>query len=187
MADEEAVLKAAKLASAAKRNDWHGTFNSEEIDGVRVTVLDVHRNGESLRVDYLGNQMRPGKYDLHGRTWTVHSASDALAKLEDWPDLIKMFKWFPNMNRPTLVETYRRLPFSMEDSNEDIIAKLIGTKLFWYCHISQKINVDVVMQPRRSDGKNFRIADVGHRKLFHFIGAQCGFRSVLLDTLIKVG
>jgi len=187
MADEAAVLKAAKLASAAKRCGWHGTFDSTEAEGERRTVLDVARNDESMKITYIGNSMHPTEYRLLTRTWNIQSASEALVRLEGWPDLIKMFKWFPNANRPNLVETYRSLPFSMEDSNESIIEKLIGTKLFWYCHTGQKINVDVVMQPRKSDGKNFRIADVGHRKLFHFIGAQCGFRSVILDTIIKVG
>lgn len=187
MGDEQAVVKAAKLAAAAKHNDWHGSFDSEVIEGERITTLEVTRNDEYILVCYTGNTMNHGEYRLFNKVWNLHCASVALDKLQDWPDLIKMFKWFPQYNRPTLVDVYRKLPFDLDDPNDEIITKLIGLKLFWYSHTSSKLHTDVVMQPRRSDTKNFRIADVGHRKLFHFIGAQCGFRSVILDTLIKVG
>lgn len=183
----EGIVRAAQLAKAAKLNDWHGSFDSKVVDGVRDTVLDVTRNGESLRVAYSDNTFRSGEYVLHTRRWNVHCASTALERLEGWPDLIKMFKWFPNLNRPTLTETYRKLPFTFEDSNQSIIESLIGCKLFWYYHTDGKIHTDVVLPPTRKNSPSYNIKDIGHRKLFNFIGAQAGFRSVLLDSLIKVG
>jgi len=187
MVDEQAVVKAAKLARAAKANGWHGTFNSEEIEGERLTTLEVTRNDEYVVVCYTGNSMVRGEYKLFERTWNLHCASVALERLESWPDLIKMFKWFPNKNKPSLVESYRRLPFSFEEENSAIMAKLMGHSLFWYSHEFRRLQTDVVIVPKKATTKNYRIVDVGHRKLFHFIGAQAGFRSVLLDTLIKVG
>jgi len=183
----DGIVKAVELAKAAKLHGWHGTFDSEVIAGVRETVLDVTRRGESLRVTYSGNVFRSGKYELYSRRWNVHCASVALERLEAWPDLIKMFKWFPNMNRPKLVEEYRRLPFTFEESNDVIMERLIGHQLFWYGHTESKLHCDVVLPPTKKNSLQYNIKDIGHRKLFNFIGAQCGFRSVLLDTLIKVG
>ena len=91
------------------------------------------------------------------------------------------------MNKPTLVETYRNLPFSMDEPNDHIMQSLYGHSLYWYSHESRKLHVDIVLPPRTANSKQYRIVDIGHRKLFHFIGAQAGFRSVLLDTVIKVG
>jgi len=181
------IIKASKLAKAAKANDWHGRFDSEVIDGERITTLEVTRSDEYCLVMYRDNSMVRATYSILGHEQRLHCASVALEKLEGWPDLVKLFKLLPKANRPILVDRYRRLPFTFDEPNEDIIAKLLGQKIFWYNHESAKLWCDVVLQPRKSDTKNFRIADVGHRKLFHFIGAQSGFRSVLLDTLIKVG
>lgn len=183
----DGMIKALELAKAAKRHGWHGQFDSEIVDGVRITVLKAARNGESLRATYQGDSYSSGEYQIYTRKWNLHCASVALEKLEGWPDLIKMFKWFPMLNRPLLVDMYRKLPFSLTDPNEEIIPKLLGQKIFWYNSQGATIETDIVLHPRSSDGKNFRIADVGHRKLFHFIGAAIGFRSAFLDMLIKVG
>ena len=65
--------------------------------------------------------------------------------------------------------------------------RLIGHQLFWYGHTESKLHCDVVLPPTKKNSLQYNIKDIGHRKLFNFIGAQAGFRSVLLDTLIKVG
>lgn len=182
------IIKAGKLAKAAKANDWHGNFTSEKVEsGERITTLDVTRNDEHVLVIYRDNTMIKGEYSILGMNQRLHCASVALEKLRGWPDLMKLFKYCPKNIRPQLVEKYRRLPFSFDEPNEEIIQKLLGQKLFWYQHEGSKLVCDVVTMPRRNDTKNFRIVDVGHRKLFHFIGAQAGFRSVLLDTVVKVG
>ena len=181
------VIKASKLAKAAKANDWHGSFTSEEIDGHRITRLEVTRNDEYVLVMYRDNAMVQAVYRILNEEQRLHCASVVLERLQGWPDLLKLFKTFPKANRPLLVEKYRQLPFSFDEPNDQIMAKLLGRKLFWYYHENSKMVCDVVLMPRKSDTKNFRIVDVGHRKMFHFIGAQAGFRSVLLDTLLKVG
>lgn len=183
----DGIIKAVKLAKAAKANGWHGTFDSVEKNGRQRTVLNVRRHDERLRVAYLDNLYHRGDYAIFNRTWNLHCASVALERLEDWPDLIKLFKWFPDKNRPTLTETYRRLPFTWDTPHEQIIESLIGQKLFWFFHQDGKIHTDVVLPPTRKNSTNYNIKDIGHRKLFNFMGAQVGFRSVLLDTLIKVG
>jgi hypothetical protein len=184
---EEPVIKAANIAVTAKRHGWHGNLDSNLIEGQRLTRIAATRNDESVVVRYTDNTMTYGQYSIFNKTFNLHCASVAIEKLCDWPDILKLFKWFPAMNKPTIVETYRRLPFSFDDDDVDIMAKLLGQKLFWYSHESRKLHTDVVLAPRTSNSKSYRIAQVGHRKIFHFIGAQAGFRSVLLDTVIKVG
>lgn len=183
------AIKVKILTETAKQHGWTGNLQSEVIDGVRYTVLTMARNDESVALQYHDNTYYKGDYYLFDKHWHVHCASLVLERLAGWPDLLKLFKWFPNMNRPNLVGVYRQLPFNFEEPNEDIIAKLIGRQLFWYSHEAAKLHVDVVLVPRNATSKNFRIVDVaeGSRKLFHFMGASVGFRSVLLDTVIKVG
>lgn len=182
-----AVVKVMKMAAIAKRNGWHGSIDSEIVDGQRVTVLTAERNGEELSVSYRGETMYKAEYGILGAVTSLHCPSLAIEKLEGWPDLIKLFKQYPQLSRPKLVEQYRRLPFTFDDSAEDIIDKLVGKQLFWYSHTNSKITCDVVRHPKKNGDPNFRIVDVGHRKLFHFIGVSAGFRTVLLDTVIKVG
>lgn len=184
---KQAVVKVMKMAGVAKRNGWHGNIDSEVVGTDRITVLTAERNGEELSVHYRNDTMYKAEYTILGATVGLHCPSLAIEKLEGWPDVLKLFKQFPTLSRPTIVEQYRRLPFSFEDSNDVIIDRLLGKQLFWYSHTNSKINVDVVRHPKKNGDPNFRIVDVGHRKMFHFIGVSAGFRSVLLDTVIKVG
>lgn len=184
----QAVVKVMKLATVAKSNGWHGDISSEIQNGVRVTILKATRNDEKIGVLYRDNTMVKGQYQILSTQQNLHCPSVVIEKLEGWPDILKLFKQFPNLNRPTLVDKYRRLPFSFAEPNEVILEKLVGKTLFWYSHINNRLDTDIVLVPKKSTKKeNFRIVDVGHRKLFHFIGTQIGFRSVLLDTLLKVG
>lgn len=185
---EQSVIKAMKIAVAAKKNDWHGNIDAPLINGVRHTTITATRNDETIRILYVGKAYQSGEYQLFDRRFNLHCASVALEKVQDWPDLIQLFKLFPCKNRPSLVATYRRLPFEHDEDAELIMKKLYGRQLFWYGHENNKIHCDVVISPR-GKGKHpaYRIARVGHRRIFHFIGQQAGFRSVLLDTIIKVG
>ena len=184
----KAVVKVMKLATVAKKNGWHGTIESEEKDGERLTTLLASRNDEKMSVLYRDNTMVKARYSIFSVSYSLHCASLVIERLEGWPDLLKLFKQFPTMNRPTLVERYRRLPFSFEDPPEEIMEKMVGRPIVWYSRINNRIDTDFVLPPKKNGkSENFRIADIGHRKMFHFIGSQIGFRSVLLDTLIKVG
>ena len=66
-----------------------------------------------------------------------------------------------------------------------VIATMMGRKVFWYSSLSNKIHCDVVLEKSKKN-KNFAIRDINHRKLFNFVGVQ-GYRSILLDTVLKVG
>jgi hypothetical protein len=187
---EPSVIKVAQLAVAAKKHGWHGSFDSNLTDGVRDTLLQATRNDESITVRYTDNTFTYGSYKLFDRVWNVHCASVALERLQDWPDILKLFKDHPTSSRPRLVNTYRRLPFTLDAESADrkvIMKRLIGRELTWYSHEYAKLFTDRVLPPTTAKAKQYRIADVGHRMIFHFIGAQAGFRSVLLDTIIKVG
>lgn len=184
---EEGVIKALKIASAAKKHNWHGKIDAPLVDGIRHTTITATRNDEAVKVLYVGDAYQQGEYRLFDRSYNLHCASVALEKVRAWPDIMELFKLFPKAWRPNLVETYRRLPFSEEDSNDQIMEKLYGRQIFWYSHEFARMDVDVVLHPKGSKAKQYRVADVGHRKIFHFIGAKSGFRSVLLDTVIKVG
>ena len=183
----EPVYKVMKLAGVAKANGWHGTVESDVTDGVKYTVLQAARNDETMTICYRDGTMVDSEYTIFGAVTNIYCPSTALDKLAGWPDLLKLFKLFPNMNKPKLVETYRRLPFDFSEPNDEIMQKMIGRQVTWYSHTSTRIDTDIVLVPRKNTKKeNFRIVDIGHRKLFHFIGSSIGFRSILLDTLLKV-
>ena len=184
---EEPVLKGLRIVRACKANNWHGAIDAPLVDGIRQTTITATRNDEAIKVLYYGNAYSEGEYRLFDRRFNLHCASVAIEKIEGWPDIIELFKQFPKTRRPSLVETYRKLPFDHSEPNEDIMSKLIGHQLFWYSHEYARMDCDVVQAPRGPKAKQFRIADIGHRKIFHFIGTKAGFRSVLLDTIVKVG
>lgn len=184
---EEPVIKAMKIAIAAKRNGWHGNIDAPEVDGIRHTTITATRNDESITVKYVGNAYQYGSYTMLGKEFNLHCASVALEKVEAWPDILKLFKEYPHHNKPKLVATYRRLPFQHDEPTEELMPKLVGKKIFWYSHEYNRLDFDVPLPIKSSQSKNYRIVPVGHRRLFHFMGAKCGFRSVLLDMIIKVG
>jgi hypothetical protein len=178
--------KIKKLAAVAKRHDWHGRLDIEQIDGQQVATLEVTRNDESLVIGYTDNAMSICEYKIFDMQFPCHCASVAKEKLAGWPDVVELFKLFPDRRRVDLVKTYRKLPFNwQEDDNQEILDKLIGKRVWWYSHISQKIRDEYVMIPRRAS-QVFEIKPVGHRKLFNFTAAETGMRSVMLDTILKV-
>lgn len=184
-----AIAKARFIGKIAHQYDWKGAMESEVQEGdTRVTTITGQRNDEYFQMQWTNEKLSHAIYFIHlgeeKHEIKITHAKQMIEKLAGWPDIFDLFKWFPNANRPLLVEKYRRLPFNHDDDNDEIISKLLGCKLFWYGHETTKYHTDVVL-PKRSN--KVRIQDIGHRKLFHFIGAQAGFRSVLLDTLLKVG
>lgn len=179
-----AVMKAKRIARIAVENGWQGNIQHDK----GATLLTAERNDESIIVGWQDNVMINAAHYILGKETQLHCAKQVLEYVEGWPDVLKLFRWFPNMNRPTLVEKYRRLPFDWENDDDDtIISNLIGRQIFWYSHISMKMYCDVVLEPKGKKSNKFEIKHVGHRKMFNFIGAQAGFRSVLLDALVKVG
>jgi hypothetical protein len=182
-----AIAKAQHIGRIAKENDWAGNLVSEVQKGTRITTITGQRNDEYFEMQWANQKLSYAVYfmsfDNERHEVKITHSKQMIARLTGWPDVIKLYDWFPKANRPLLTETYRKLPFSFDDPNETIIEKLRGTKIFWYGHESTKIHEDVVL-PKKS--AKTRIQDIGHRKLFHFIGAQAGYRAVLLDSLIKV-
>lgn len=181
------VDKAKKIARIAVENGWTGTI---EMDGPTVTLKTI-RNDEKIICLWIDQHLDQATYSLmigKGRSWNLQCAKLVTEKLTGWPDLGNLFKWFPEANRPTLVNKYRRLSFDWENSSDDeIIANLVGRQVFWYSHSSVKMQCDVVLEPKSKKKSQIEIRPVGHRKLFNFIGAQFGFRSLFLDTIVKIG
>jgi hypothetical protein len=185
-----ALAKAKFIGKIAHQHNWKGNISSEVVDGQRITSVAGNRDDEAFSMQWTGEKLTEATYSI-GVNEDIHAIKITHSKkmieyLTGWPDIFDLFKWFPNANRPLLVEKYRKLPFSMDDDNEEIISKLLGCKIFWYGHQSTKYHTDVVLPTMGNKTYKTRIVDIGHRKLFHFIGAQAGFRSVLLDTLLKV-
>lgn len=189
---EQGVIKALRIASAAKKHGWHGNIEAPLVDGVRHTSITAERNGEHIAVQYQDDAYLYGTYTILGKDYNMHCASVALERVRDWPNVLKLFKEFPGHSRPHIIELYRRLPFSeTDDSNTEIVDKLIGQQITWYSHEFARQDYDTVLPPKKSTSKQYSkahtIVDIGHRKLFHFIGARAGFRSVMVDTIIHVG
>lgn len=178
-----AVMKAVRIGRIAKENDWHGSI---EKDGV-TTVLVATRNDERIECRWTDQQLTEATYSLFEKTWVLPCSKAVLEHVTGWPDIIKLLKNFPDLSKVELVKKYRRLPFDWQTaSDEEIIANLVGRQIIWYSHISQKMNHDLVIVPRTKRNHPY-IKQVGHRKMFNYIGSHSGFASVLLDTLIKVG
>ena len=183
-----AVAKANKIAKIAVENGWKGHLDSDVLEnGLRTTELTAHRNDEQILVYWINEKLDHAVYSIFGKTTNLTCSKQVIDKVKGWPALADLFNRFPKANRPNLVRTYRKLPFDLDGPDDEIITKLLGAKLFWYGHETAKIHADVVLPPTKAKSKHYRIVNVGHRKLFHFIGAQAGFRSVILDTLLKVG
>lgn len=176
-----AVVKAQQIGGIAKRHNWQGKFASNVFGSERHTMLSAIRDDERLEMQWRNQRLTSATYSINSISVEIKSKSELLGFLAG--DLIQLFDKFPNMNRPNLVQRFRSLPFSFDDSNDEIIDSLVGKTLWWYDRELATIRTDTV-KPKRD--KRFRIVDVGHRKLFHCVMVETNFRSILLDQLIKV-
>ena len=188
----QAIIKAKRIGRVAKEHNWRGSIESEVVHGKRITVLSATRNDETILLRWDDNLLTKANYSISFSENEVHlvqlaCAKEALDRIEGWPDLEDLFKWFPDQSRCALAEKYRRVPFNWrEDSDEEILSKIVGRKIFWYSHISQRTVSDVVLELKGKKAKNIQIRHIEHRKMLNFIGKDAGFRSVLLDTVFKV-
>lgn len=182
-----AVVKAQAIAAIAVENGWKGSINKDffEEDGkrVRITILRAKRNDEVIKIAWHGTRFKGGHYGFFEKVTFIQSSGIAIKKIEGWPDIIALLKVVPIESRPQVTSVYVKLPFDWQNDDDDfIMSTMVERKLFWYNRIDGKIETDVVMNSKKN-----RIAPVGHRKLFHFISPVVGFRSVLLDQVLRVG
>ena len=187
-----AVIKAKRLARIAVENDWTGTINSEVENGCRITVLKAHRkdSDETVKVEWTNNQMSSATHLLMDGTvlFQLPCAKAVSNVFVGWPDVMQIIKSVPSEKRAEVVSRYRNLPFDwVNDTDEEILSKLIGNQIFWYSHISTKISSDTVLVPKKGKKNHVEIKPIGHRKALHFIGSRSGFASVMLDSILKVG
>ena len=176
-----AVVKAKKIARVALENGWKGSIEHES----GTTDLTAWRDDERIHVKWIANTMESAEHTLFSHVSQLSCAKAVLKVIEGTPDIMVVIKNAPLIDRPKLVEKYRVVPFDWEhDDDETIIANVLGRKLFWYSHQATKIQEDVVYIPKGKKN-HIEIKPVAHRKMLNFVG-QGGFRSVLLDTIIKV-
>lgn len=179
-----AVVKANQFGGLANKYGWKGHLTSEVIDRRRVTTLIMTRGEDEIfQSQWVNKNLSSARYSIFGRNFPIANKVELIRYLSG-PDLMWLFREFPDMNRPLLVEQFRRLPFGENDDDSTIINSLLGKRIWWYNRELSKIETDVV-KPKAD--KRFRIAPVGHRKLFHCTCVETNFRSILLDQLIQVG
>lgn len=184
-AGHPAVVKAKRLARIAVEHGWKGNIESES----GTTLFTAWRNDESIVLEWSAGHLVSGQYKLFDHTRILSSTSEARKHIEGWPNIMQILKHFPGGEfRTKVVERYNNVPFDWQTaSNEDMMAAMMDREIYWYSHLSAKIQRDHVLKPKtKPQAGRYEIKQVGHRKMFNFIGTV-GFRSVLLDTLIQVG
>lgn len=178
----DVLNRSNKIMEIAKDNGWVGSVTIEATGHVVIAII---REDESLGIEWLHNDFHVAHYYIFDRMLALPTLKEVGDVVRGWPDLLQLFRWFPNMNRPTLTAKYRRLPFELDADNEEILSKIVGRSVFWWDSIESRPRVDVVMKPKGA--KTNRIVDMGHRKLLHFNGARDGFKSLMVDAILKVG
>lgn len=177
------VNKVKTMIDIAVENGWKGNVSREFHEGTRIIIFYAKRNDETIKITWHGTRFKGGNYGFFDKVTMIPSSGQALKKIQGWPDIISLFKSVPIGARPALAAKYVKLPFDLaSDDDETIIEAMIDRKVFWYNRIDSKIEVDVMMRSKKN-----RIQPVGHRKLLHFISPVVGFRSVLLDQVLRVG
>lgn len=190
-----AIKKAQAIAVQAVEHNWKGNLKSEvhtipsfdgTIEHFRETVLVGTRDEEMFRVVWIDNHLSSVCYVIMGQEIELSCTKKLLRYITGWPDIIDLFKRFPDMNRPELAQKYCRLPFDWKTAEDEYMLKcLAGQQIWWYDHTQGKIHSERVMVPRKKS-QVFNIRQIGHRKLFSFCTVDTGMRSILLDTLLKV-
>lgn len=179
-----AVVKAKRLGRIAFENGWKGSIESEN----GITRFKAFRNDETIELQWNSTALASGTYKIFNYTQNLSSTSLARKVIEGWPNILKIIKHVPEGEfKVDFVKRYSDVPFDWETaSSEKIIAAMLGRQIRWYSHLSTKIQNDRVHIPKsKAQLARYEVKQVGHRKMFNFIG-DVGFRSVLLDTLIQV-
>lgn len=183
-----ALIKAQKIASEAKSYDWHGSIDSEVVNGCRTTFLNAKRNDECIHMIWRNNEMIGATYSLFEHETELNCAATVLRHIEGWPDIVELLKRFNTETSGIefLISRYRRLPFDPDSDDDEAILKcLAGRHIWWYSSLTGKIRDEWVMEPRRKS-QVFNLRKVGIKKLFSFTTVDTGIRSIVLDTLLRV-
>lgn len=173
--------KAKAIARLAVEHGWKGKISPNK--ETQIISLYAERNDEKIQLVWQGTKFLQGQYQFFDKVTQIASSGAGQVKIAGWPDIIALLKIIPIESRPQVTSVYVKLPFDWQNDDDDfIMSTMVERKLFWYNRIDGKIETDVVMHSKKN-----RIAPVGHRKLFHFISPVVGFRSVLLDQILRVG
>lgn len=180
-----AVLKCQQILKLAKVYGWTPNKSMSGVgqlpDGKQRTTLAIERNDEGIVLTYHDNTVAVAAYTFMNHVVHYQNRKPLIERIEGWPRVTDLFKWFPSMNRPLLVVKYRRLPFDENDTDANVLDAIVGHRLHWYNRIDGKIYDDIVIKSNKN-----RIQPVHHRRMLHLVCRDSGFRSVMLDQILQV-
>jgi len=182
-----AAEKADFIVSFAAKAKWKGVVKQTE-DATTVTLT---RGKESVEIRYDGNSCKEmPNVTFDGQVRQVRNVAAALRVIGASPKANEavfvdradkkaaMRKASPVKRAPGA--RARKIPFTPEDSEEDVKAKLLGRRIIWTNRISGLMEEDVVAAERNRNG-HFSIS----KGQLNFVG-NYGFRSVRLEQLVAV-
>lgn len=182
-----AADKAEFIVSFAAKAKWKGTVKT----GDDSTTILLTRGKETVEIRYDGNSCKEmPNVTFDGQVRQVRNVAAALrvvgssakaneAVFADRADKkAAMRKAAPVRRAPGA--RARKIPFTAEDSEDDVKAKLLGKRIVWTNRISGLLEEDVVAAERNRNG-HFSIT----KGQLSFLG-NYGFRSVRLEQLVAV-
>lgn len=182
-----AADKAAFIIDFAAKAKWTGTVKK----GDDSTTIVLERGKETVEIRYDGNsckEMPTATYD--GQIRQVRNVAAAMRVLGSSAKAnadvfvnrtekkAAMRKAAPVKRAPGV--RARKIPFTAEDSEEDVKGKVLGKRVTWINKISGLMEEDVVAAERNRNG-HFGIRN----GQLNFVG-NYGFRAVRLDQLVAV-
>lgn len=182
-----AAEKAEFIIGFARKAKWKGSAKSS--DGATTVLLE--RGKETVEIRYDGNSCREMPivtYD--GQVRQVRNVAAALRVIETSAKenasvfeeraekKVGMRKAQPVKRQPG--ERARKIPFTLDDGEDEIKSKLVGKRIVWTNSISGTMEEDTVAADRNRNGhfyvRNGQVSFVGNY----------GFRSVKLAQLVAV-
>lgn len=191
--------KAERFQVWAEEAGWSTVLEDEGDDRVSVTCS---KDGQQIYIWWQNNALTEGpRYTFGGIDKSLHNQAGAKRQLTAKPDWSKASKKQrkqeskiedsgtdePEESFEESIVMSTTLPFSMEDSDEDVITVLWGRSITFVNSINKAIESEPISKEKNkySDVCNLTTTSSG-RRIINFV-CPSGFRSVGLDAIVQVG
>jgi hypothetical protein len=189
--------KAEAVASFASEHGWSATYKRDtkadstilklvRETGKVVEVVEIRWDGNSCKempVANLDGQLRYVRNVAAAKRVIASTAEENEKPFQARTEAKQSLRKAATPKR--VPGKTRKLPFTAESSDEEILAAIMGRKVIWEMRMAPGEYQEDVVDPDRNRNGHTYVRGTGEKRQVAFVGAY-GFRAVYLDQIAAV-